>query len=345
MIRTVDFRYVVVRNGADYKYLNPLSAPIIRCDDSADIKTSFSGTFLADSEVNWLSDEIRIELIIDGTKYPLGIYLPATVSYIKDATTESVNIEAYDRCWKLRDNHTSGYLYYASGTNYLTPVENLLAAAGISLVSVIPTAATFSEGREDWEIGTSYLEIINQLLSEINYNPLWFDFNGMAIIEPASVPTAANIEHVFDNSNVESLIIPNIQRVNDIYSAPNVFICICSNADKAAGMSATSVNSNPQSPLSTVARGRSISKVIHVDNIADQTELQAYADRLRNESMITGETIEIETALLPGFGVSDVSAIHYDDLFAVCIERSWEMNLSVGGRMRHTLEKVVVNLA
>lgn len=345
MIRSINFRYVAVRNGADFAFLNPLSAPTIRCDDSSEIKTSLSGTFLADPAVNWLSDEIRAEIVIDGTTYPLGVYLPATVSFNKDATTESVNIEAYDRCWKLRDSHISSYLYYASGTNYLTPVENLLTDAGISLISLYPTAATFAEAREDWEIGTSYLEIINQLLSEINYNPLWFDQDGMAIIEPASVPTAQNIEHTFDNDNVESLVIPNIQRVNDIYSAPNVFICICSNADKASGMVATAVNENPQSPLSTVARGRQISTVVRVDNIADQTELQAYADRMRNESMITGETIQIETALLPGFGVSDVSAVHYDDLFAICIERAWEMQLEVGGRMRHTLEKVVINLA
>ena len=109
-------------------------------------------------------------------------------------------------------------------------------------------------------------------------------------------------------------------------------------------MVATSENTNPQSPLSIQRRKRRIAKVVQVNNIADQTELQAYADRLRNETMISGETIQVQTALLPGFGVDDVTAIRYGDLFAVCIERSYTMDLRVGGMMNHTLEKVVINL-
>lgn len=312
MIRQLEFRYWVVRNGADFKQLNPLTSPVIRCDDSADIKTSLSGTFLADPEINLLSDQIRVEMIVDGVVNPLGFFLPATVTTNRDATVESVDIEAYDRNWIVRDNYTDSLKYWAAGTNYLAAVEELLTEAGIALVLAVPTDATFPEAREDWDIGTSYLEIINQLLDEINYNPLWFNQNGVAILEPASVPDASSIEHTFDNSNVKSLMIPQITRVNDLYNAPNVFICVCSNADKSAGMVATSSNTNPQSPLSTVARGRSIATVIRVDNCADQAELQAYADRMRNESMITGETIQIQTALLPGFGVSDVSAVVYD---------------------------------
>jgi hypothetical protein len=60
--------------------------------------------------------------------------------------------------------------------------------------------------------------------------------------------------------------------------------------------------------------------------------------------MITGETIRISTALLPGFGVADVVALHYGELAAICIERAWTMELRVGGTMTHELEKVVYNL-
>ena len=60
--------------------------------------------------------------------------------------------------------------------------------------------------------------------------------------------------------------------------------------------------------------------------------------------MLTGETIEIATALLPNFGVDDVVALIYDDISTICVERAWEMRLEVGGEMRHTLEKVVIAL-
>ena len=60
--------------------------------------------------------------------------------------------------------------------------------------------------------------------------------------------------------------------------------------------------------------------------------------------MFTGEIISVETALLPGYGVGDVTALHYDDINSVCIERGWEMELKTGGTMRHRLERVVYNL-
>lgn len=347
MTRTISFRYVIVRNGADYMEIYPMegSAPTIRMDDGGEIKTSLSGSFADPGDaVSWLSDRIRPEMTLDGVTYPLGIFLAASVRTQETETQRYVSIEAYDQCWILRDTKAESLPYFASGTGYLASVQSLLTDAGISLVDATPSDAVMAEAREDWDIGTSYLEIINQLLSEINYNPIWFDQNGLAVLEPASTPTAANIEHTLDDTVVESLLLPRISTEMDAYQAPNVFVVVCSNADKSAGMVARAENTNPQSPLSIARRGRRIVTVEQVDNIADQTELQAYADRLRNESMISGETIEVTTGLLPGFGVADVVALRYGDLFTTCIEHSWSMQLQVGGSMRHTLEKVVINL-
>lgn len=342
MTRTLDFRFVIVRGGADYLEINPVSAPTIRCDDSAEIKMSLSGQFFDDERIDWLSDEIRVEVNIDGVAHPLGVYLVSTASRKDDGTTKQVNIEAFDRCWIVKDNYTENLLYFAQGTNYLTAISQLLTTCGIAIVAMTPNDATMQEAREDWNVGTSYLEIINQLLSEINYNPLWFDKDGVAILEPVSVPTIQNVEHSLDNSNVKSLLLPQITQESDIFQAPNVFICICSNADKNAPMVATSVNANPQSPLSVMRRGRRIATVVQVDNIASQEELQTYADTLRNESLIRGETIQVTTGILPDFGVADVVSLIYDDIADICVDRAWDMRLEVGGEMKHTLERVVV---
>ena len=360
-MRTLDFRYIVMRSGADYGQIWPAgdSQPTIRMNEADAIKTSLSGEFLptvygfdgepiTGASVNWLSDQIRPELIIDGQAHPCGVFLPATVTEERSedgADLLSYSVQAYDRCWQVRDNKTETTQYFAAGVNYLAAVEQLLTAAGIALISSTVTSATLTEAREDWNIGTSYLDIINQLLSEINYNPLWFNEDGLAVLEPATVVTPQSIDHTLDASDPDNLILPGYRRTSDIYSAPNVFYCVCSNADKSGPMTARSENTNPQSPISIPRRGRSIMKVVRVDNIASQEELQAYADRLRNESMITAESISIQTGLLPGFGVRDVTAVQYgDDLFVLCIERVWTMRLGPGGSMTHELEKVVVNL-
>lgn len=341
MKRVLDVKFLVLRNGAVYSEIFPVGIPALRMNSGGDIKAALAGEFLDNQSVDWLSDTVQPVLIVDGVKSPLGVFLPASVHHKESSTTKSIELELYDRCWQVKDSLTETHIRLEAGTNYVDAVKMLLVEAGITLVQATPTAATLTEDREDWDVGTSRLEIINQLLSEVNYNALWFNPDGVAIVEPVTVPTAANIKHILDGDNIKSLLLPQMSTELDFYNAPNVFICVCSNADKTAPMVATAVNDNPQSPLSVARRGRRLATVIHVDNIASQAELEAYAKRLRNDSMTRGQLIEVETALHPGFGAFDVTALNYRDIAAICIETKWEMQLKAGGTMKHTLERVV----
>lgn len=345
MTRTADVRFIVTRDGADFAELYPSdSAPSLRMSGGSAIQTTFSGTFVRDDRIELLRDKIRPELIIDGTVYPLGIFLPVSVRAMESETRKSVAISAYDQCWQVQAVRTEGVLHLSGGTNYIDAVKQLLTACGIVIVIATPTSESLAEDREDWDPGTSYLDIVNQLLSEINYNPLWFNAGGAAILEPESVPTADNIEHIINSDDVRSMMLPSVSTETDLFDSPNVFTCVCSNPDKSSVMSATAENTNPQSPLSIARRGRRIVQVKKVDNIASQAELQTYAESLRDKSMISGQKTYIQTALRPGHGVNDVVAFHHGEETAICIERAWSMNLVTGGAMSHTLEKVVYNL-
>lgn len=353
-MRRITFRYNLLRGGAYCARLRCMeqTAPCIRMRDDGEIKTSFTGVFAPEArdadgkpvEIDWFRDEIQPVLVLDGVAHNLGVFLPATPRETLTEGLRSVSVEAYDRGWLVRDNRTTDMPYWAAGTRYLDAVEQLLTASGIKAVFKTPSTAELSEDREDWEIGTSYLEIVNTLLREINYNPLWFDSNGNAILEPATTPGAAAIRHTLDADDKSSRVLPSISRETDLYSAPNVWVCTCANPDKSTLMRAVAENNNPQSPLSIVRRGRRIVSEQSLNNIASQAALQAYADKLRNESMIKCETVRLSTALLPGYGVADVVALHYGDLTALCIERAYDMELRVGGRMTHTLEKVVYTI-
>ena len=346
MQRTIDFDYVILRNHADYGHLRSIEgrSPSVRMDDGGEIKTSFSGDFLEpDFEVNWLTDELQPRLIINGVSHNLGIFLPATVRRIQTEDMSYLHIDAYDRGWYVRDHVIETMRYFPAGTGYITAILSVLNDSGIVLSYAAPNAATLAEARE-WPVGTTNLQIVNELLAEINYDDLHFDQDGTAMLVPASLPRASQIRHTLDASNVESLMLPELQAETDIYKAPNVFLCICSNADKDAPLVATAANTNPQSPLSIARRGRRIMKVVSVPNIASQAELQSYAYRLVSQSMLSGERIQVRTCLLPGFGVRDVVALQYGDIFAICIEHQWTMQLEVGGTMSHEIERVVLNV-
>lgn len=340
-MRQLDVRFDIHRNGVFYKSLREVDAPYITMMRTAAIKTSLSGSFVYDADIEWLTDDIRPKLIIDGTEYSCGIFLPSSYRCSNTPAGSIVKVEAFDRCWQVQTVRTETVLHLPAGTNYLVAIKSLLTTTGIALVIETPTASILTNDREDWPVGTDYLEIINTLLAEINYNTLWFNADGYAIIEPASSPDAANIDHILDATNIKSLVMPEITVQADYYDKPNVYIVVCSNPDNDIPMVAVAENTNPGSALSILSRGRRISQVVKVDNIADQSALEAYANRLLFESMLSGETINVSTALLPGYGVGDVVAINHGTTNGICVENAWTMMLQTGGEMRHSLEKVV----
>ena len=347
MTRTVDFRYTVTRNGADLTTITPVEGgePVLRCDDSAEIHMSLAGEFVPNAQVNWLTDRIRPEIIIDGEATALGTYLPASVEDTEGTSARTLSIEAYDPCWLLQDCKTEDMVFFRSGLSYVAAAEQLLTAAGIALVSSTPSALTLPEDKADWEIGTPYLTIINELLAEINYKPVWFNAAGMAVLEPITEPDAEHIQHVIDAMDPECLVLPGITKTTDIYSAPNVIIVVCENPDKDGDPLVSKIeNRNPSSPLSIQARGRRIVKYEKIRGIASQAELDNYAQHLMLETMLAGETAQIQTALRPGWGVRDITAVNYGDFQAICVEHAWEMELRVGGAMRHTLERIVAQV-
>lgn len=347
MTRTVDFRYTVTRGGADLTTIIPAEGgePTLRCDDGTEIHMSLAGSFLPNEQVNWLTDRIRPEIIVDGVPAALGIYLPASVDDQEVETVRTLNVEAYDLCWLLQDVKTEDMVYFRQGMSYIAAAEQLLTAAGITLVVSTPSTLTLQEDRADWEIGTPYLTIINELLAEINYKPIWFNSSGMAVLEPMTEPDAEHIQHIIDATDPDSLVLPGITKTTDIYSAPNVIIVVCENPDKSGNPMVSKIeNRNPSSPLSIQARGRRIVKYEKIRGIASQEALDGYAQHLMMNTMLAGESALIQTALRPGWGVRDITAVNYGDFQAICVEHAWEMELKVGGPMRHTLERIVAQV-
>lgn len=344
MTRYVDVRFDLLRSGAKYTELHPVTAPVLTASADAAIKSSIYGEFYADSSADYLTDELRPVLVIDGQEHPLGVFSVASYTQSTNDTRSTVSLSGYDRCWTVQSTRTENVLHLSQGSSYIEVIRQLLLYCGISLVVATANPSVLSTDREDWDLGTDYLTIINSLLSEINYNDLWFDTAGYARIEPKAAIVSNNIRHTFDEKNVKNMILPRKTVTSDIFSAPNVFICICDNPDYSKPLVAVATNDNPASALSVPRRRRRISEVVKVNNIASLSELEAYAQLLVRDSMMSVDTVEIQTALLPGYGVNEVAAINYGSTQGLCLETGYTMELTTGGTMQHTLRMVSYNI-
>ncbi len=347
MIRDASFRVDVLRNGAPVTQLqwDTGSPPQIITDRAATIHGSLKGTFLPNETAVFESDELRPWMVLDGVETPLGVYQAATVANKGATGSTRVEIEAYDRCWRVYTQKTETILHLSAGSSYLTEIRKLLTACGVALVIATPSDATLQTDREDWDIGTSYLTIINALLAEINYESVWFDASGVCRLEPYQEPSAAAIDWRYGTTDLflpQQHPGPDWSDETDIFDAPNVFVVVCSNPDLDAAMVATAVNDNPASKKSTFSRGMRITSVERVDNIASQEELQAYADKRRNESLLAARAITFYTLNEPGHGVGDVIAITHERIGGIYLETGWQMTLAAGNLMTHSAKRTVI---
>lgn len=343
MIRDVKYRVHVLRNGAYLTELNwnADNPPKITMKASGAIKCSMEGTFLINDQINWYRDELQPVVIIDGVESSLGIFRPTTVTTAEEDFTKTVTVSAYDRCWLASTTKTESLLHLSAGDGYVETIKKLLQVCGIVNVIAAPSAATLPADREDWQTGTSYLTIVNDLLAEIGFNDLWFDADGLAHLEKYSAPSATAIKRRY---GARDLLLPmgrDWSDETDVFDAPNVFVCICDNADRSATLTATAENTS-FGAKSILSRGMRIAQVTKVKQIADQESLQAYADKLCNESLLGTREITFYTPVNPGHGVGDIISIDHDDIGGIYQETGWNVELETGASMKITAKRSVI---
>lgn len=340
--RNIDVYVYAVKNGMRLKELVIYQAPTIKADSNSELKSSFTGTFVYDPEIDWLSTEIMPMVVIDGIEHPLGIYVPTTITTNRNEGIETVDIEAYDRCWLVKTTTAPLRQHFAKDSAYLTAITSLLVQSNAGLIFSTPCSDVFRNDREDWEAGTDFLTIANELLDEINYKQLWFNSEGLAMVEPEKMVDASNIVRCYDTDNINDVIKDDSSIEIDLFDAPNVFICVCQDPDNSASqLRAVVENDNASSPLSTVRREKKIYQYIKVNNIASQTALNDYAKLVCQDNMLVGELVKLNTGIIPNCGVDEIVSVVHPQISGVFRETGWEITLEAGGTMRHTLERVV----
>ena len=333
------FRYDVLRGGGVAGSISAHDAPEIQCDSNSELKMSLRGTFRYNwkGKFDFLTDRLRPVMVLNGEDYPLGTYVITTESPERTGGADIAELEGYSILYLLRRTRTEGRLHLAAGTNYITAVLSLLSGAGISDYEADATEYELAADREDWDEGTPYLQIVNQLLSEISYNSVWVKLDGTVMLTQYAAPTLANVTHTYTEGRY-SIIEPDYKITTDVYGKANVFKVVCDSPDLGTTLTATAVNSDPDSPFSTVHLGR-ILHLERVDSVPDADALQEIADRMRAESLQSTQTAEFYTAPVPHETYETV-ALDNGEVHGIYRETGWRMVLTASGQMTHKARRV-----
>lgn len=340
--RSIRFRFYLLRNGVRSGPLPGISGTV-RYSAEDEIQRTASFSFAGELNVNWLSDQIQPVVEVHckdrWAEFPLGVFVPSTPTKNADGKNLSYTVEAYDRTIFAKEDCITDRAFFAKGTLYLDIVRQYLLSAGITEVSVISSSSVLPTDRE-FEIGTSKLEIINTLLSEINYLPLSINASGQAVIAPYKEPNADNVSYSYRADEL-SVLQSAASSTVDFYDVPNIYIAIVSNPEQEV-IKSIYINDNPASELSTVRRGRNIvSQLYKPDTITSQEDLDAYIRRIAFSRSQVYEAVSINTAIMPIHEGREVLEIQHPEISGIFEEIGWEIDLQAGGVMQHNVRRIV----
>lgn len=272
-------------------------------------------------------------------EYPLGVYLISSPNRQSDGISVIRQLECYDKCVILNEDKFTNRYFIPKGQLYTQAINEILESAKIFNHDITASQLTVSADIE-FEIGTTKLSAINQLLSAINYTPIWFDANGYARASVYISPKLRNEEYSY-LTDEQSIIFLGVEQNIDTFNVPNIIIRYTNNPESNY-LYAKYVNNKPSSKLSTVTRGRNVVDCETVSDIANQTTLEQYVARLAEEQALY-EEISFDTANMPHHTYCDCLRIENKELGlnGAYIEQEWTMNLEVGGRMHHRCKRIV----
>lgn len=328
------FDSVVTGSSIEYNYLSAIkrTAKMTVADaDSADID------FVNDRIRPWIGLQMP-----DGgwADWPQGIFLlNSPTRKAKDGTIYR-DVEAYDQCQILSDFKSNKTYILRAGTVITDQITAILQAANIQNFIVVDSDDILP-GVRTWDPGTSYLEIVNDLLRSIGYGSIWFDGMGVGHCEPYTDPDDVD-PYIGYTTDKDSIVQPEAEQTLDLFSVPNVISLTVSQPGRPV-LNSIFINSDPNSPVSTVRRGRRINFVDSSIDVATQSALDALARRKAQGFANIYEYVSLPTMIVPIHENRDTLYVSHDTLGVQgkFVETAWSIEMKAGGRMGHLLRRVV----
>ena len=235
-----------------------------------------------------------------------GTYLVSTpTSTYKHQMVQGV-ADLYSVLQVLAEDAIDDVLEIPAGAVAVSRAAGIVSGAGLPVVA--SASGSTLNNPKTYDIGVSKLEIVNDLLDFAGFASANCDGYGNVILAPYEDP-ATKAPTVFMADDERCIFLPEVVHDYDIFNTANVVNVVVSNAEEG-DITATAINDDPTSDLSTVSRGRRIVRTETISDIADEAAAQAKADALLAGEMSSVESLTIMHAYQP-FSMGEVLDFKY----------------------------------
>jgi hypothetical protein len=348
--REVKFRYDILNyNEIKIGELTPVPKGRLGLNSLAQIKRTGSFNFRENElkEVDWLNDRVQpffmLKMGNEWLEWSLGVFLISSPRRNVKNNAIYREVECYDTSLILLEDKFDDRYRIPAGTNYVEAVTRIINEAGIWKINISPVVGSIKTDKE-FEIGTSRLEAVNELLKEINYTSIWVDETGCFTSKPYILPTYRAIEYEYRNDDMSIILPETAIEEMDLFNIPNKWVVVATNPETEPLVSRYT-NDNAGSPTSTVGRKGKRNIVDHREenDILDQKTLDEYVRRIAYEASQVYTKFIFETAIMPHHSYMDSLFCEHTGLGISnkYIETSWQIDLKAGGKMQHSARRVI----
>lgn len=266
------FEYYTVDPGTwnDVRLIDTVRSCTI--DRDSDSSTLGSATIDVDEPLGECYIRVYLITIQNGVreKHPLGTFLVQTPSMSFNGKVQTTSLDAYTPLLELKDNLPPIGYSITKDSNVMDFVYRL-TRENVRAPVVKPSCSTTLYSDFIADVADTWMDFITALMSNAKYS-FMLDEKGRILFSPKQDTASMQPIWTYTDDN-SSILLPDISVNRDIYGIPNVIEVVYS---KDSGYYyAKVVNDDPNSPTSTVKRGRTVTeRITNPDLIGDPTENQ-----------------------------------------------------------------------
>lgn len=222
-----------------------------------DLKQDTLGSASLDTAEEIPEVYVRVYLVTEQKSieehFPLGTFLCQTPSTSFDGRVKKMSVDAYTPLTELKEKYPPVGYFLGKGTNVLNIAyritnENVRAPV-VETESSLKLSDSFVS-----ELDDTWFTYLTDLLTCAGYR---FDLDDMGriLFAPEQDLNSMNPVWTYNDDN-SSILFPDVDHDRDLYGIPNVLEVVYSMDHQV--FVAKAVNDDPNSPVSTVSRGREV---------------------------------------------------------------------------------------
>lgn len=282
MEQTFEYYIVDPATWRDMKLLKSVKSCSILIDDSENTRGSATYDIADDVGENYVRAYLKTNQNGFKERFPLGTHLIQTPSTKFDGRASSTTIDAYTPLMELKENLPPlGYTVMKDSNimeNAYMIARERMRAPVVKTINSKTLYTDFVANTDD-----TWLTYLSDFIANAKYQ-LDLDEYGRVLFTPIQDSSSLQPVHTYNDDN-SSILYPELTINHDIYGIPNVIEVVYSRG--GVYYESRAVNDDEDSPVSTVNRGREITKRITDPELAGEPtkeQIDLYAQQALKEA-------------------------------------------------------------